>query len=186
MDAAAQASSEPGAAAQKSPGTEASESSVGSSGSAGAPPAFGQTASERGQALDQTLDRSLADFDERLRREQVQLDAMRQAQAQMDEGAVAVMTGGGAGAGSAGMLAGGLPQVDDAGGSAGDPLSGGQTGSGIGDQPDIAHDSEGRGDGRDDDIVARQLRQAAESETDPRLREKLWEEYRSYTQGQRR
>ena len=32
----------------------------------------------------------------------------------------------------------------------------------------------------DDDIVARQLREAAESETDPELREKLWEEYRRY------
>lgn len=32
----------------------------------------------------------------------------------------------------------------------------------------------------DDDIVARQLREAAEAETDPELREKLWEEYRRY------
>lgn len=32
----------------------------------------------------------------------------------------------------------------------------------------------------DDDIVARQLREAAENETDPELREKLWEEYRRY------
>ena len=32
----------------------------------------------------------------------------------------------------------------------------------------------------DDDIVARQLREAAENETDPVLREKLWEEYRRY------
>ena len=35
-------------------------------------------------------------------------------------------------------------------------------------------------DGRDDDIVARQLREAASKETDPVLREKLWEEYRKY------
>ncbi len=35
-------------------------------------------------------------------------------------------------------------------------------------------------DGKDDDIVARQLREAAESEQDPELREKLWEEYRKY------
>ena len=32
----------------------------------------------------------------------------------------------------------------------------------------------------DDDIVARQLREAAERETDPVLREKLWAEYRNY------
>lgn len=36
------------------------------------------------------------------------------------------------------------------------------------------------GDGTDDDIVARQLREAAMRETDPVLREKLWEEYRRY------
>ncbi len=38
-------------------------------------------------------------------------------------------------------------------------------------------------DGRDDDVVARQLREAAEKETDPELREKLWEEYRRYKAG---
>jgi hypothetical protein len=35
-------------------------------------------------------------------------------------------------------------------------------------------------DGKDDDVVARQLREAAESEQDPELREKLWDEYRRY------
>ena len=35
--------------------------------------------------------------------------------------------------------------------------------------------------GRDDDVVARQLREAAMSEPDPELREALWEEYRTYT-----
>lgn len=34
--------------------------------------------------------------------------------------------------------------------------------------------------GDDDDVVARQLREAAMSETDPELRDKLWEEYRRY------
>ena len=33
---------------------------------------------------------------------------------------------------------------------------------------------------QDDDIVARQLREAAENETDPELKEKLWKEYREY------
>lgn len=32
----------------------------------------------------------------------------------------------------------------------------------------------------DDDIVARQLREAAEKETDPELKEKLWKEYEAY------
>ena len=38
--------------------------------------------------------------------------------------------------------------------------------------------------GNDDDVVARQLREAAEKEQDPELREKLWEEYRKYKKQQ--
>ena len=38
----------------------------------------------------------------------------------------------------------------------------------------------GRTDTEDDDIVARQLREAAENETDPELKEKLWKEYDEY------
>jgi hypothetical protein len=38
-------------------------------------------------------------------------------------------------------------------------------------------------DGSDDDVVARQLREAAEKETDPELKKKLWEEYRRYKEG---
>lgn len=34
--------------------------------------------------------------------------------------------------------------------------------------------------GDDDDVIARQLREAAEAETDPEVQEKLWEEYRKY------
>ncbi len=35
-------------------------------------------------------------------------------------------------------------------------------------------------DGNDDDVVARQIREAAMRETDPVLKEKLWDEYRKY------
>ena len=38
-------------------------------------------------------------------------------------------------------------------------------------------------DARDDDIIARQLREAAMQEEDEELREKLWEEYRRYKKG---
>jgi hypothetical protein len=38
-------------------------------------------------------------------------------------------------------------------------------------------------DGQDDDIVARQLREAATSEQDPELKEKLWDEYKKYKTG---
>jgi hypothetical protein len=37
--------------------------------------------------------------------------------------------------------------------------------------------------GSDNDIVARRLRKAAEQETDPKLRAKLWKEYTDYRQG---
>jgi len=35
----------------------------------------------------------------------------------------------------------------------------------------------------DDDIIAKQLKEAAEQETDPEVKEKLWEEYRKYKEG---
>jgi hypothetical protein len=38
-------------------------------------------------------------------------------------------------------------------------------------------------DAKDDDVVARQLREAAMAEPDPVLREKLWDEYRRYKAG---
>jgi hypothetical protein len=38
---------------------------------------------------------------------------------------------------------------------------------------------------QDDDIVARQLREAAEKETDPALKEKLWKEYEEYKKNRR-
>ncbi|HNC69260.1 MAG TPA: hypothetical protein PKZ77_02120, partial [Pseudomonadales bacterium] len=56
----------------------------------------------------------------------------------------------------------------------------GRGGSGAGPQatapvpPDIP-------DGNADDVVARQIREAAMKEKDPELREKLWDEYRKYT-----
>ena len=37
--------------------------------------------------------------------------------------------------------------------------------------------------GNDDDVVARQLREAAMREPDPAVREKLWDEYRRYKAG---
>lgn len=37
--------------------------------------------------------------------------------------------------------------------------------------------------GSDDDLVARQLREAAEQEADPALRARLWDEYKKYKQG---
>ena len=56
--------------------------------------------------------------------------------------------------------------------------TGGSTGAGPSSiPPDIP-------DGSDDDVVARQIREAAMKETDPELRAALWEEYRKYKKGQ--
>ena len=71
--------------------------------------------------------------------------------------------------GTAGEGAEGNEQVASAGGAGGDGRQAGK----IATPPDIP-------DGKDDDIVARQLREAAENEQDPELRAKLWEEYRKY------
>ncbi len=43
-----------------------------------------------------------------------------------------------------------------------------------------------RYDPKDDDIVARQLREAAEKESDPELKEKLWKEYEQYKKNVRK
>ena len=61
--------------------------------------------------------------------------------------------------------------------------------SGPGSHPSGANRGGGGGvpadvkDGNDDDVVARQLREAAQNEKDPELREKLWQEYRDYKAG---
>ncbi len=61
----------------------------------------------------------------------------------------------------------------------------GRTQSTIGspDQSDTRGIPDDVPDGSDDDVVARQLREAAEKETDPELKKKLWEEYKRYKAG---
>lgn len=70
-----------------------------------------------------------------------------------------------------------------------DPGVGGAEGAGAGAEAGSGEATGGarvagseRG-GRNEDIVARQLREAAEKETDPELREKLWKEYEAYLDG---
>lgn len=99
-------------------------------------------------------------------------DVMRE-RANDQAGGGSLPTGGASGAGGAGGTTGdvatsgaGVPQNRNA------PPGPGRAGSGAvpGDIPDA----------RDDDIIARQLREAAMQEVDPELKEKLWEEYRRY------
>jgi hypothetical protein len=69
----------------------------------------------------------------------------------------------------------GVTGDEEAGAQPGAPVGADSGGAGSGGAvpPDV-------GDGSDDDIIARQLREAAMNEEDPELREKLWQEYRDY------
>ena len=142
------------------------------------------TASERVAAAEAALDSALSDYDDVIRKEQA-----ASPQSSIDTPSNTGMDGRSTGSGDLG--------------SAVDPTAGadGQTGefgtaSGYGSSPDRAPDkkidAEGqpvakpepnRGSAQDDDVVARQLREAAEAETDPELKAKLWEEYRRYKEG---
>ena len=153
-----------------------------------------QTPAEATSALDAKLGAGLGEFDQRLLVEQERVKA----KASKSAGAGAGGGGGGAGAGSGTTAAGAgggtaretaTGPSSGASGSASDgsrerPAPGAAGGPGGGQTtassapPDIP-------DGSDDDVVARQLREAAEKETDPELKKKLWEEYRKYKKGTR-
>ncbi|MGD2073828.1 MAG: hypothetical protein PVG38_02710 [Gammaproteobacteria bacterium] len=142
---------------------------------------------ERADALDAELEAGLAEFDELLLREQQRVRAAAP-RASSTGGGSAEAAGGASGAaaeaGAPGVEASGDVTADAGQGTTatGPPRGAGQgakaaTGGG-GRPPDVP-------DGDDDDVVARQLREAAEKESDPELREKLWEEYRRYKRGTR-
>lgn len=67
-------------------------------------------------------------------------------------------------------------EVDEGVATSGKSSNGGQ---------DSPREQATRYDKEDDDIVARQLREAAENETDPELKEKLWKEYEEYKENTR-
>jgi len=156
-----------------------------------------QTQGERTSALTRQLDAALGDFDEMLLREQEQVKAATPPVTTADiraSGTSGTRNGSGdSGSGETSSRSGDIPERGDAAGE--DPggagsASGGtsasstdraagsrQTPPGV-TPPDIP-------DGSDDDVVARQLREAAEKETDPALRARLWEEYRKYKRGTR-
>jgi len=136
------------------------------------------TAAERQAVLTGALNRGYEEFDgvilaERARA-QAEANAARNTEIPGDQGD----GGGGGGGGAAGPVIvaaspGGAPT-----GPQGIPGAGG--GPGAEDEETFAP-PEDIPSGRDDDIVARQLREAAMREPDPVLREALWDEYRRYT-----
>jgi hypothetical protein len=131
--------------------------------------------------LDGQLDQELSKFDEALLADQQDL-AMRREQAH---------AGGGSGASGEDNWPAGYGEGGEESGARGSAGEDGERedGEAQGQRGGIARTSERRADGtpvkdipdgRDDDIVARQLREAAERETDPELKAKLWQEYRDY------
>jgi hypothetical protein len=154
----------------------------------------GQTSDERQAAIDKRLSDSLGSFDAELRTEQQRVAQERDARRAATAGsATAEGQGAEKSADSAGTAATEAPPEDtDKPGTSGrhpgrakrrDP-SGDLKSEKAGKKPD---DNAGNGasareipDGSDDDVVARRLRQAAQQETDPELKEKLWQEYIDY------
>ena len=138
------------------------------------------TAAERAAILDGQLRRTYEVHDEILRREQA--DA-RGAANRSGSGGNESQNGGGQGGGQqqpGGAVPGGLPNGQGATDIAG--VGGGPNGPpGNGNQQETFPPPDDIPSGRDDDVVARQLREAAMTEPDPELREALWNEYRNYT-----
>lgn len=135
------------------------------------------TADERRDVLDKSLDESLGEFDKTLEKEQQRTAAERDARtASAGSGS---SEGAGRTAAEPGSREGDLRSergvaASNAENQAGDRQDRGTVGAGSG-APNRGVES-----GDDDDIVARRLRRAAEQETDPELKEKLWKEYQDY------
>jgi hypothetical protein len=154
------------------------------------------TSEDRQAQIDRRFDETFAVFDERMRKEQ---EAVSQQRASRGSGEVAGTGGESASSAEGGDNGAGPASGSGDGGStgSGEPGSRGQT-AGSGSNTPGGGGGYGGGakggtgpntvpsdipDGSDDDIVARQLREAAMKETDPELRERLWDEYRKYKQG---
>ncbi len=157
------------------------------------------TSEDRQAQIDRRFDETFAVFDERMRKEQ---ESASQERASRGSGEVAG-TGEESGASGASGEGGNTGSGQESGSGDGGPAGSGESGS-RGQTAGSESNTQGGGggygggvkggagpntvpsdipDGSDDDIVARQLREAAMKETDPELRERLWDEYRKYKQS---
>lgn len=131
------------------------------------------TTAERVAVLDRQLEASTGVFDAIIREEQRQQRSSRREQSSPAQSS--------GGSGTEGSSGGRNPyEASDEGGY-------GSVGGGIGgrsggapDNPAVFEAPDDIPSGNDDDIVARQLREAAMREADPEVREALWNEYRKY------
>ena len=176
------------------------EGAAGAESGAQTPAADAKTADERRASVDRELDASLAEMDRLLLREKEMLARQRaDSMNASGSGSFGGAGGGTSGGNSAGGEFSGAQAGDRSDGEQSDGDSGDASGASpsapvgsykvAGSESSKSEEKDSRvptdiPDGRDDDIVARQLREAAVSEDDPELREKLWEEYRKYKSGQ--
>lgn len=155
------------------------------------------TDGERTKGLDGALSASLGEFDELLLREEAAI-AKRADAIQASTSAAGGASTGSAGArslGESGREAGEADQGTPSWSDPGPETADGEQASSVertttadrGDRGGTGRDGRPADipDGRDDDVVARQLREAAEKETDPELKKRLWDEYRKYKTGRR-
>lgn len=166
------------AAAQSGSGGASGGSSSGAEGSGGAVGQFPEeSAEERAERLGRELDESIGGFDETLQQEQQDIAAVGRVLEGFD------IEGGDGGGDESGELI----SLGSQSGGDGEQTGGGAIGGAV--QPTAAGLSEEDIQERtpadipalaDDDIIARQLREAALTEEDPVLRERLWNEYRKF------
>jgi hypothetical protein len=151
------------------------------SGSGSAP---AQTPDEHRAELEHRFDDSLGSFDATLKKEQEQLakehDAAVAAGGGGSSDGAAATTAHGGSAGTEGPRSGRGRHGSRSADHSGDLHSAKQDGVNAGGYSGNGASAREIPDGSDDDIVARRLRKAAEQETDPELKEKLWQEYVQY------
>jgi hypothetical protein len=166
----------------------------------------GSTSDERRASIDRRLDDSIGTLDREIRKEQEKTAQERDARAAANAGNSGSSSNGDDADKKDGDSASGTAGTEGPGGAAdgkgkdsksnrpgdlksdkqrkaeGNSNGGGNSGNNGGAQGSGAGATE-IPDGSDDDIVARRLRKAAEGETDPELKEKLWKEYIEYKKG---
>ena len=133
----------------------------------------GESDAERAERLGQVLDESLGDFDDVLLEEQQEIASVgrnTEGFGNASGGSGGISLGEQAGDGSGSSVA----VVNDAMAPRESPTAG------MSEEEVKARTPEDVPMVADDDIIARQLREAALAEEDPELRERLWEEYRKY------
>jgi hypothetical protein len=186
-DSSASSSDASGGASGGGGGGAAGGSVQGTGGAGGVAEFPDESDAERAERLGQELEESLGGFDGTLQEEQDEISAAGRSTEGFGEGSQG-SGGGGISLGQQGSGGGGGGGAGGNNSGGGNPIS--VANSGISRESPVAGMSQEEIRERtpedipitvDDDIIARQLREAALTEEDPALRERLWEEYRKYS-----